>query len=324
MKVLVTGGAGFIGSHTCKALKAAGHEPVVFDNLRSGHRWAVKFGPFEHGDILETERLVTIMLEHGIDAVMHFAALAYVGESIKHPDIYYRTNVQGTLSLLNAMRTAGVNSIIFSSTCATFGNISHVITEHDRQEPINPYGASKLMAERILKDYAASYGIGSIALRYFNAAGSDPDGDIGEVHEPETHLIPLVLFAAGGLRTSISVFGTDYATNDGTCIRDYIHVCDLADAHVKALNALEASQFKAFNLGNGNGFSVREVIERAQIVTGRRIPWEAAPARPGDPPCLVADATLARENLGWEPGYPSLDEMLLHAWKFLCRRKDLL
>lgn len=317
MKILVTGGAGFIGSHACKALAAAGHEPVVLDNLRTGHRWAVKYGPFEHGDILETDRVAGIMQEHQIEAVMHFAALAYVGESINHPDIYYRTNVGGSLSLLNAMRIAGVDKFIFSSTCATFGNIDHKISEADAQNPINPYGASKLMIERVLQDYASAYGIGSVALRYFNAAGSDPNGELGEIHEPETHLIPITLFVAAGMRDNLSVFGTDYDTEDGTCIRDYIHVCDLADAHVSAIEVLEPSVFKAFNLGNGNGFSVREVIDRVAAVTGRKVAWEAAPRRAGDPPSLVADASAAKAALEWSPKYPGLDDMISHAWKFL-------
>ena len=317
MKILVTGGAGFIGSHACKVLKAAGHEPVVLDNLRTGHLWSVKFGPFEHGDILDTYRVAETMKRRGIDAVMHFAALAYVGESFAHPDIYYRTNVQGTLSLLDAMRLADVDKLIFSSTCATFGNIERKISEADTQKPINPYGASKLMIERVLQDYAAAYGIGSVALRYFNAAGSDPDGELGEIHEPETHLIPITLLVAAGMREKLSVFGTDYDTDDGTCIRDYIHVCDLADAHVAALDVLEPSVFKSFNLGNGNGFSVRQVINRVEAITGRPLAWESAQRRAGDPPFLVADATAAREVLGWVPKYPSLDDMISHAWGFL-------
>lgn len=322
MRILVTGGAGFIGSHTCKVLKAKGHEPVVLDNLRTGHLWSVKYGPFEHGDILETDRLAEIMRRYRIDAVMHFAALAYVGESITHPEIYYRTNVQGTLSLLNAMRLVGVDKFIFSSSCATFGNIGHKISEMDAQNPVNPYGATKLMIERVLQDYAVAYGIGSVALRYFNAAGSDPDGELGEIHDPETHLIPLTLFVAAGMRQNLSVFGTDYDTEDGTCIRDYIHVCDLADAHVAAIDLLEPSTFKPFNLGNGNGFSVRQVIDRVEAVTGRPIAWEAAPRRAGDPPSLVADATAAREVLGWFPKYPSLDDMISHAWGFLNENRN--
>jgi UDP-arabinose 4-epimerase len=317
LKILVTGGAGFIGSHACKALAAAGYEPVVLDNLRTGHRWATRFGPYVHGDILETERVAALLREQRIGAVMHFAALAYVGESINHPDLYYRTNVTGSLSLLNAMRLAGVSQFIFSSTCATFGNVDRKINEQEPQNPINPYGASKLMVERILQDYAAAYGIGSVALRYFNAAGSDPDGELGEVHEPETHLLPVAMQVAVGQRAHLEVFGTDYPTPDGTCIRDYIHVCDLADAHVAALDVLDPGRFKAFNLGNGNGFSVRQVIERVGAVTGREVSWRSAPRRPGDPPSLVADASAARAELGWTPRYAELDDMIAHAWSFM-------
>lgn len=317
MKILVTGGAGFIGSHACKALAAAGYEPVVLDSLRTGHRWAARFGPFVHGDILETERVAALLRDQRIGAVMHFAALAYVGESISHPDLYYRTNVTGSLSLLNAMRLAGVSRFIFSSTCATFGNVDRRISEQESQNPINPYGASKLMVERILQDYAAAYGIGSVALRYFNAAGSDPDGELGEVHDPETHLLPIAMQVAAGERAQLEVFGTDYPTPDGTCIRDYIHVCDLADAHVAALDVVDPGCFKAFNLGNGNGFSVRQVIERVGAVTGREVSWRSAPRRPGDPPSLVADASAARAELGWTPRYAELDDMIAHAWSFM-------
>lgn len=322
MKILVTGGAGFIGSHACKALSNAGYEPIVLDNLRTGHRRAVRFGPLVHGDILETERVVSVLKEYQIDAVMHFAALAYVGESIAKPDIYYHTNVVGSLSLLNAMHLAGVSRIVFSSSCATFGPIDHKITENDIQAPINPYGASKLMVEQILKDYAAAFGIGSVALRYFNAAGSDPGGELGEDHDPETHLLPIALQVAAGVRACLEVFGADYDTSDGTCIRDYIHVCDLADAHVAAIRAIEPGQFKAFNLGNGNGFSVRQVIERVEAVTGRRVAWQAGPRRPGDPPFLVADSAKARQELGWVPRYPGLDTMISHAWAFMTNSRN--
>jgi UDP-arabinose 4-epimerase len=322
MRVLVTGGAGFIGSHACKELARAGHDPVVVDNLRTGHAGSVKYGPFEYGDIRDTERLVQIMQMYKIEAVMHFAALAYVGESIEKPDIYYSNNVNGTLSLLNSMRLSGVSSIIFSSSCATYGNVNHLIRENEPQNPINPYGASKLMGERILLDYTKSFGIGSIVLRYFNAAGSDPDLDIGEIHEPETHLIPIVLQVAAGLRDEILVFGTDYDTLDGTCVRDYIHVSDLANAHTRALDIVTPGVFKAFNLGNGSGFSVLDVIKRAEVVTGRSVNWKVAPRRPGDPPSLVADASMAREHLGWAPRFHKLDDMIAHAWNFMMAREN--
>lgn len=322
LRILVTGGAGFVGSHACKLLKSSGHEPIVLDNLRTGHREAVMFGPFEYGDILDTTRVAEVLRSHRIGAVMHFAALAYVGESFVRPDIYYQNNVAGTLSILNAMRLVGVDKIIFSSTCATFGNVGHKISESDIQNPINPYGASKLMAERILQDYADAYGIGSVALRYFNAAGADPGGELGEVHDPETHLIPLALLVALGEMEKLRVFGTDYQTDDGTCVRDYIHVCDLSEAHVAALEALRPGVFRSFNLGNGNGYSVRQVIDRVEAVTGRTVFWEAAPRRAGDPAILVADASLAQEVLGWVPKYASLDDMIAHSWDFLCRRRD--
>lgn len=280
------------------------------------------FGPFEYGDILDTTRVAEVLRSHRIGAVMHFAALAYVGESFVRPDIYYQNNVAGTLSILNAMRLVGVDKIIFSSTCATFGNVGHKISESDIQNPINPYGASKLMAERILQDYADAYGIGSVALRYFNAAGADPGGELGEVHDPETHLIPLALLVALGEMEKLRVFGTDYQTDDGTCVRDYIHVCDLSEAHVAALEALRPGVFRSFNLGNGNGYSVRQVIDRVEAVTGRTVFWEAAPRRAGDPAILVADASLAQEVLGWVPKYASLDDMIAHSWDFLCRRRD--
>lgn len=322
LKVLVTGGAGFIGSHACKSLKSAGHEPVVLDNLRTGHREAVRYGPFEYGDVLDTSRVTEILKDQNIEAVMHFAALAYVGESITSPALYYQTNVAGTLSLIDAMRFAGVDRLVFSSTCATFGNIHHKISEADAQNPINPYGASKLMVERMLRDYAPAYGLGSVSLRYFNAAGSDPEGEIGEIHDPETHLIPLALLVAAGLAEKLRVFGTDYDTFDGTCVRDYIHVCDLADAHVAALNVSRPGVFQSFNLGNGNGFSVRQVIDRVEAMTGRKVAWEAAPRRAGDPPSLVADSSLAREVLGWAPLYTSLDDMIAHSWNFLTQLQN--
>jgi UDP-arabinose 4-epimerase len=314
--VLVTGGAGYIGSHACKALALAGYTPVAYDNLVYGHPWAVRWGPLEEGDIGDRNRLDTVLEQYRPAAVMHFAAYAYVGESVTDPGKYYRNNVAGTLTLLEAMRDHGVPRLIFSSTCATYGVPREIpITETHPQAPINPYGATKWMIERMLADFDAAHGLRSIALRYFNAAGADPDAEIGEAHDPETHLIPLVLDAALGRRPEITVFGDDYDTPDGTCIRDYIHVTDLADAHVLALRALEAgAPSTAYNLGNGQGFSVREVIDRSRQVTGRNIPVVIGPRRPGDPPRLVGDATRAMQDLGWQPRYADLDRILETAW----------
>jgi UDP-arabinose 4-epimerase len=320
MRVLVTGGAGYIGAHACKALAHAGHEPIVFDNLRTGHRRAVKWGPLEHGDLLDPAALARAFRTHHPDAVMHFAALAYVGESVAHPDLYYRTNVTGTLNLLDAMRAADVSRIVFSSTCATYGQPDTVpIAETTPQCPVNPYGRSKLMVEQVLADTCAAFGTAAIALRYFNAAGADPDGEIGEDHDPETHLIPLVLQAAAGMQPTIRVFGTDWPTPDGTCIRDYIHVSDLADAHVAAIERVEAGRFSAFNLGVGKGASIREVIATARRVTGRPIVEESAPRRPGDPPELVADARAAHKALAWTPKRPGLETMIETAWAWLSK-----
>lgn len=298
MNILVTGGAGYIGSHACKALAKAGHTPITYDNLVYGHRWAVKWGPLEEGDIADRDRLSEVIAKYQPVAVMHFAAYAYVGESVQDPGKYYRNNVAGTLTLLEVMRDLGIDKFIFSSTCATYGIPESVpIREDHPQRPINPYGASKLMIERMLQDFDVAHGLRSISLRYFNAAGADPDGEIGEAHDPETHLIPLVLDAAAGKRTAITVFGDDYETPDGTCIRDYIHVADLADAHVLALKALEdGAKTTAYNLGNGHGFSVKEVIETAERVAGKTVPVEIGQRRPGDPAKLVGDSTRIRSE----------------------------
>lgn len=316
--ILVTGGAGYIGSHACKALAAAGYSPISLDNLVYGHREAVRWGPLEVGDIGDRAFLDGVLERYRPSAVLHFAAYAYVGESVENPGKYYRNNVAGSLSLLEALRDHGIDKLIFSSTCATYGVPERVpIPEDHPQRPINPYGASKLMIEQILRDFDQAHGLRSIALRYFNAAGADAEAEIGEAHDPETHLIPLVLDAAAGTRPSITVYGNDYETPDGTCIRDYIHVTDLADAHVRALQALEqGAQSTVYNLGNGQGFSVREVIDRVAAVTGHSIPVAMGPRRPGDPPRLVGDASRIRAELGWKPCHAGLDQIIATAWRW--------
>ena len=314
--ILVTGGAGYIGSHACKALAQAGFVPVSYDNLSFGHEWAVKWGPLERGDILDRMRLDEVLASYKPAAVMHFAAFAYVGESVENPAKYYRNNVVGSLNLLEAMLAHDIRQIVFSSTCATYGMPQRVpIPDDHPQNPINPYGASKLMIEQILKDFGSAYGMRSISLRYFNAVGADSDCEIGEDHDPETHLIPLLLEAAKGKRRDITIYGTDYDTPDGTCIRDYIHVSDLAEAHVLALKALEeGSGSENFNLGTGHGFSVREVISAAEAITGRSISVVEGPRRPGDPPRLVADAARAKDQLSWQPQYDELEPIIATAW----------
>jgi UDP-arabinose 4-epimerase len=323
MNILVTGGAGYIGSHACKALAKAGYTPIAFDNLVYGHKWAVKWGPLEIGDIADRKRLDAVIEQYQPEAVMHFAAYAYVGESVENPGKYYRNNVSGTLTLIEAMRDHGIDKLIFSSTCATYGIPEQVpITEDHPQKPINPYGMSKLMIEQILQDFDHAHGLRSISLRYFNAAGADPDGEIGESHDPETHLIPLVLDAAAGIRPVITVFGDDYDTPDGTCIRDYIHVSDLADAHLLALQALESGAGTiAYNLGNGIGFSVREVIQAVERVTRRAVPFEIGPRREGDPSHLVGDAGLAQRELGWRPFQYDLERIVSTASNFQLKIK---
>jgi UDP-arabinose 4-epimerase len=313
--ILVTGGAGSIGSHTCKALARAGYLPITYDNLCSGHEWAVKWGPFERGDILDRGRLDEVLSKYRPEGVVHFAAFSYVGESVTDPGKYYRNNVVGSLTLLEAMRDHGVGKIVFSSTCATYGHPQqNPITEDTPQRPINPYGASKLMIERILADFGTAHGLVSTALRYFNAAGADEHGEIGESHDPETHLIPLVLDAASGRRPQVTIFGTDYDTFDGTCIRDFIHVGDLAEAHVLALKAIEQGTSGAFNLGNGRGFSVREVVDAVEHVAGSEVPVVYGARRAGDPGALVSDATRAREMLGWQPKITELEAIIGTAW----------
>ena len=321
-RILVTGGAGYIGSHACKSLARAGFEPVAYDNLVYGHRWAVQWGPLEVGDIADHERLVGVLEQYRPEAVIHFAAFAYVGESVQDPAKYYRNNVCGSVALLEAMRTADIRRIVCSSTCATYGVPRQVpIPDSHPQDPINPYGWSKRMIEQALRDYAQAYEFSCCALRYFNAAGADPDGETGEVHDPETHLIPNVLKAATGELEHVSIFGDDYDTPDGTCIRDYIHVSDLADAHVLALAALEAPGFSAYNLGTETGHSVTEIIDAAEAIVGRPIPKRSAPRRAGDPPRLVADARRAKRELGWSPKWAGIEDVVGTAWRWESERK---
>lgn len=316
--ILVTGGAGYIGSHINKMLYQSGYETVVFDNLVYGHREAVKWGVPEVGDLADTNRLEEIFVKYDIDAVFHFAAYAYVGESVKNPQKYYNNNVANTLHLLDAMVKHNVKNIVFSSTCATYGVPEELpITEEMPQKPINPYGASKLMIERILSDYHDAYGLNYCCLRYFNAAGADLDSEIGESHMPETHLIPLILAAAAGDNANIKVFGTDYPTRDGSCIRDYIHVTDLADAHIKAMDYIKnGGKSACFNLGNCVGNSVLEVIAAAKEITGKDIPAVLDERRMGDPPILVGSSKKAEAVLGWKPQYGDIKIILEHAWKW--------
>jgi UDP-arabinose 4-epimerase len=319
--ILVTGGAGYIGSHTCKALFQAGHTPICYDNLTKGHEWAVKWGPFENGDIADQTRLRDVISRYRPSAVVHFAAFAFAGESVQDPAKYFRNNVAGTISLLDAMRDGGVSIIVFSSSCATYGiQQLNPISEDAPQQPINPYGASKLMVERILADYRHAYGLKSISLRYFNAAGADPEGELGEDHDPETHLIPLVLDTAAGRRPHVVVYGTDYDTPDGTCIRDYIHVSDLAKAHVLATQCVAQQNFRpAYNLGIGRGYSVAEIIECARTVTGRDIPVINGRRREGDPPRLIADSSRASAELFWLPQYSAIADIMKTAWHWTIR-----
>jgi UDP-glucose 4-epimerase len=314
-RILVVGGGGYIGSHMVKMLSRGGHAVATLDNFSTGYRDAVLAGDVLEGDLADPEFLA-VLFKRPFDAVMHFASYIQVGESVREPAKYYRNNVINTVNLLDAMTAAGVKAFVFSSSAAVFGEPRYVpIDEAHPKAPVSPYGASKLMVEQILGDYDRAYGLRSIALRYFNAAGADPEGELGERHEPETHLIPLVLQAASGRRRAVSMFGDDYDTPDGTCVRDYIHIEDLCRAHLLALEHLAAGGASAaFNLGNGTGFSVREVIDGAQRITGRAIAVEVSPRRPGDPARLVADATAARSVLGWQPQHAALDTMLAHAW----------
>jgi UDP-arabinose 4-epimerase len=316
--VLVTGGAGYVGSHACKALAEAGFQPVVLDNLSTGHRWAVKWGPLEIGDINDQALVTDLLKRYRVEAVMHFAAYSQVGQSVRDPGLYYANNVGGSLALLQAMRSADVNRIVFSSTCATYGMPERLpIREDAAQNPINPYGRSKLAVEYMLGDFAAAYGLRAAALRYFNAAGAAADAGIGEAHEPETHLIPLVIATALGQRGPVEIFGEDYPTLDGTCQRDYIHVADLASAHLKALDLLNGEPaLHAFNLGTGQGYSVREIIAAVEKVAGNKVPQKIAPRRAGDPPALYADPSKALAQLGWKATQSSIAEIVESAWRW--------
>jgi UDP-glucose 4-epimerase len=315
-RVLVTGGAGYIGSQTVKELLAKGYEPVTLDDFSEGHRGAVPGGIVREGNLHDAAFVRRVLREDSIDAVFHFAASCLVGESVTDPAKYYRNNLGASIVLLDAMRDAGVTKMIFSSTCATYGDpIEIPMTERHPQSPVNPYGESKLAFERVLRDYAAAYGMRAVSLRYFNAAGADPSGDLGEDHHPETHLIPIVLAAALGKRAGVDVFGDDYATPDGSCIRDYIHIVDLALAHILALERLDTMpSFSAYNLGTGTGYSVFEVIRAAERVTKRTIPHRVAARRAGDPAVLVAGAGRVASELGWSPQHSSLEEILESAW----------
>lgn len=316
--VLVTGGAGYVGSHACRMLAASGYQPVTLDNLSTGHRWAVKWGPLEVGDIADHKLVTTVFAKYHPVAVMHFAALSLVGESGALPARYYDNNVSGTLSLLQAMRVGGIERFIFSSTCATYGQPDACPIDEDcAQQPINTYGRSKLMVETILKDFVSAYGLRATALRYFNAAGAASEDGIGEAHQPETHLIPLVIEAALGQRGPVQIFGEDYPTADGTCERDYIHVNDLATAHVRALDFMETEAgFHAFNLGTGQPYSVRQVIAAVSAQAGHSVPQLTGARRAGDPQALYADPRRAKEILGWMATQSSLNEIVASAWRW--------
>ena len=324
MIVLVTGGAGYIGSHACKALAAAGHAPVAYDNLSTGHRWAVKWGPLVVGELADGAALREALRAHGAEAVMHFAGSAYVGASNVDPRGYYANNVVSGLNLLNAMLDTGVHRLVFSSTCATYGlQQTPLLAEDHSQLPVNPYGETKLAFERALRWYGTAYGLRSVVLRYFNAAGADPDGELGETHDPEPHIIPIVLQAAAGELPYVEIFGDDYPTPDGTAIRDYVHVCDIGDAHVRALGHLERDGASLeLNLGSERGFSIREIIAAASRISGREIPVRVTPRRRGDPPRLVADGAMARQLLGWTPASSTLETMLGSAWRWQSRSRQ--
>ena len=321
-KILIIGGAGYVGAHAAKALASAGHQGVVFDSLVNGHRDFVRWGPLIVDDVRDASALRAALTTHRFDAVLHFAALAYVGQSVGDPSAYYDVNVHGTRTLLQAMREAGVDKIVFSSTCAVYGEPESLpITERTRLAPINPYGFTKLVCERMMDDFGAAYGLKSVRLRYFNAAGADPGGEIGEDHSPETHLIPLAIDAAMGRRGALHVFGDDYPTPDGTAVRDYIHVTDLADAHVRAVDhLLNGGQTLAVNLGAGRGVSVSEIVGGVEKLTQRKVPVEATARRAGDPPILIADPAQAREQFGWTARRSNLVDVLCDAWAWQEKR----
>ena len=316
--VLITGGAGYIGSHVCKYISAKGYHPIAVDNLICGHKNAVRWGSFFEGSIADSDFLNQIFKEFDVHAVMHFAAFCYVGESVSRPDKYYNNNVANTLKLLDAMVKHGVNKLVFSSSCATYGEpLELPITEEHPQRPINPYGKAKLMVEDILSDYHHSFGLNYVSLRYFNAAGADPEGELGEDHRPETHLIPLLLHSVQNPGTTFLVNGDDYPTHDGTCVRDYIHVQDLAQAHFLALeHLLRGAKSNFFNLGNGRGYSIREVIKTVEAVTGKTIPYQIAKRRPGDPAVLLSSSEKAKRELGWRPQITDLGEIITTAWRW--------
>jgi UDP-glucose 4-epimerase len=317
MRILVTGGAGYIGSHTVRLLLARGHEVWIYDNLSEGHRAAVPAERLIVGDLCDVAQVDQLVMDRRTEAVIHFAAFTYVGDSVREPGKYYQNNLVNTLNLMECLRRNRVGRFVFSSTAATFGVPERVpITEDEPQRPINPYGSSKLAVERALADYAGAYGWGYAALRYFNAAGACPDAKIGEDHDPETHLIPLILQAILGQRPAIEIYGTDYPTPDGTCIRDYIHVDDLAAAHLLALENLQPGKGLRYNLGIGRGYSVREVILAAESVTGKRVPVKEGPRRPGDPPVLVASSDKIQQELGWRPQYTDIRPIIETAWRW--------
>ncbi len=323
MKILVTGGAGYVGSACLRHVLEQGHEAIAYDNLVEGHPAAVGNAELVVGDIADTEKLTKTLREFGADAVMHFAAATYVGESVTNPEYHYKNNIGGSLSLLNAMRQAGVSRMLFSSTCATYGMTeSEVMSEKTPQAPFSPYARTKLTVEWMIRDFAHAYGLGFTLLRYFNASGGSPDGRFGEYHNPETHLIPLVLEVPLGKRKEILVFGDDYPTPDGTCIRDYVHIDDLASAHLLAIESTTESTAEVFNIGTGNGQSVMEIIRACESVVGRDIAYKVVERRPGDPPRLVADPTKLKTQLGWKPRYTSIEETIRTAWEWHKRNPE--